>query len=96
VIQVLGILTATARMAIVVALACCCLLTADYLMQNTPQAARARLSKENAAAVRTAQALYAASGCSTIDGQPPPDLSYLPHVDCACRTTYPESFSACE
>ena len=83
-------------MAIVVALPCFFLLTADHVMRNTPQAARARLSKENAAAVRTAQAIYAASGCSTVNGERPPDLSYLPHVDCACRSTYPESFADCD
>jgi hypothetical protein len=81
-------------MAIVIALACFCLLTADHLLRNTPQAARARLSKENADAVRTAQAVYAASGCSTVNGEQPPDLSYLPHVDCACRSTHPASFAA--
>lgn len=61
------------------------LVTARHLDQNTPQAAMDRREQENAAAVRAAQEIYARSGCSTINGQRPPDLSYLAHVDCDCE-----------
>ena len=87
-------ISSAAWAAVVIGASYAVLSTAEYLLQSTPQAVSARVADENAAAVRTAQDLYAASGCSTINGRRPDNLSYLPHVDCHCNDAVAESATA--
>lgn len=91
-----GIFDSFARMAIVVAVVCVSLLSADYLLRNTPHAVEQKLARQNAAAVEVARAIYARNGCSTINGRQSADPSYLSHVDCECRANDSEALADCD
>jgi hypothetical protein len=87
-------LASAARAAFVLALLYLSLVTANYLLRNTPEAARARLAKQNVATVEVVRAVYSQAGCLSIDAG---DTLYLDHQNCDCASsepTRPEALAA--